>query len=69
MAFTTTQLTALETAIAQGALEVQYQDKKVKYHSLKEMLTLRDIIRKELGVLDDSRKPRRLYSSFTKGTK
>lgn len=49
MAFTQEQLTALESSIALGALEVQYTDRKVKYHSLSEMMRLRDAMRAELG--------------------
>jgi len=50
MAFTSDQLTALETAIAQGALSVQYNDRRVTYHSLDEMLRLRNQMRSELGL-------------------
>ena len=49
MAWTQTQLDALEEAIAQGSLSVQYGDKRVQYRSLDEMLRLRDLMRKELG--------------------
>jgi hypothetical protein len=50
MAFTQTQLTALETAIAQGALSVQFGERRITYHSLDEMIRLRDTMRSELGV-------------------
>ena len=50
MAWTQAQLTSLEAAIALGALEVEYEDRKVKYRSLKEMRSIRDSIRKELGL-------------------
>jgi hypothetical protein len=50
MAYTQTQLDALETAIAQGALSVQFNDKKVTYNSYPEMIRLRDSMRSELGV-------------------
>lgn len=50
MAFTQTQLTALESAIAQGVLSVQFNDRRVTYHSLDEMIRLRDTMRSELGV-------------------
>lgn len=51
MAFTTEQLTALENAIAEGVKRVKYQDKEVEYRSLEEMITLRDAMRRELGIV------------------
>jgi hypothetical protein len=50
MAFSQDQLNALESAIAQGALSVRFADRTVTYHSLGEMLKLRDTMRAELGV-------------------
>jgi hypothetical protein len=50
MAFTNDQLSALETAIAQGALSVQYADRRVTYHTMDEMLRLRNQMRSELGL-------------------
>lgn len=51
MAFTQTQLTALENSIAQGVLTVRYSDGRlITYHSAKEMLSLRDKMRAELGI-------------------
>jgi len=50
MAYTQTQLDALEAAIAQGALSVQFGERKITYHSLAEMTSLRDTMRSELGV-------------------
>lgn len=64
MAYTQPQLDALETAIAEGALKVEYGDKKVEYRSLNEMIRIRDIMRSELGQLP---KPRRTLASFSKG--
>lgn len=54
MAFTVTQLNSLEEAISEGALEVQYQDKRVRYASLSEMKKLRDLMRSELGMTETS---------------
>lgn len=45
-------LTSLEKAIAQGVLRVQYADRVVQYRSLAEMLQIRDIIRRELGLVE-----------------
>ncbi len=50
MAFTESQLTALETAIAKGVLSVQYADRRITYQSLTEMIKLRDVMRAEIGV-------------------
>ena len=50
MAFTSDQLTALETAIAQGALSVRFADRSITYNSYAEMIRLRDSMRSELGV-------------------
>lgn len=50
--FTTEQYDALNKAIAQGTLTVEYGDKKVTYRSLSEMLRIRDLIGKELGLVD-----------------
>lgn len=47
--FTLEKLYALECAIADGTLEVQYSDKKVRYRNLDEMLKIRDLMKKELG--------------------
>lgn len=66
MAFTQAQLTALDDAIALGALEVRYQDKTVQYRSLSEMLQLRDLMRRELGLASAANT--RIYPSHSKGT-
>lgn len=65
-AFTLAHLEALEKAIAEGVLEISYSDKTVKYRSLDEMLRIRDVMRKELGITTGT--ARRLYMSTCKGT-
>jgi len=51
MAWTPDDLTALDAAIATGALRVGYADgKSVTYRSLDEMIALRGLIRRELGL-------------------
>ena len=65
MAFTQIQLTALENAIAQGALTVKYQDKTVTYRSLSEMLQLRETMKKELGLTGSQYQ--RIKPEFSKG--
>lgn len=61
--FTEDQFNTLNAAIAQGVLEVKYADKTVIYRSLKEMLTLRTLMKEELGIKRSGRK----YAKFNKG--
>jgi len=65
MAFTQAQLDALEEAIAQGVLEVKYQDREVRYRSMNQMLQLRDLMRRSLG---KAPKSSRIHAKFKKGT-
>lgn len=48
--FTLERLEALEAAIADGVLSVQYSDKNITYRSMKEMLQARDLMRRKLGL-------------------
>jgi hypothetical protein len=66
MAFTQTQLDALETAIAAGTLEVSVGDKKVRYHSLDEMIRLRDLIKNQLATDAQTPKSRASFATFMK---
>ena len=66
MAYTTTQLAALETALTSGNLEVRYGDKLVKYQSTADMRALRADMRGELiaaGLLADA--PQRGVATVT----
>ncbi len=65
MAFTVTTLNDLEKAIGSGARRIQYQDREVDLRTQKDMLALRRLIRKDLGL--DQPKSRRLGSSYSKG--
>lgn len=64
MAWTQTQLDALEKAIAEGTLRVKYENKEVEYRSLEDMLKVRDLIRKELGIV--SSKGQRIIATHSK---
>jgi len=64
MAFTTTQLAAIEEAIASGTLTVKYSDKQVTYQSTTELLRVRDVIRRELGLVATA--STRVYPSVSK---
>jgi len=48
MAFTLTQLTAIEAAIASGTLKVRYDGKEVNYQTMDQLLNARRVIREEL---------------------
>ena len=49
MAWTQTDLDAVEAAIASGELEVQYSDKSVRYRSITELLRARDVLKSALA--------------------
>lgn len=48
--FSTAGLNAIEEAIAGGFLEVEYDGKQIRYRSLSELLQIRDMIRRKLGL-------------------
>ncbi len=50
MAFSQAQLDAIEAGIAAGTTSVSYEGKSVTYRSLDEMLRIRDIIMRALGI-------------------
>ena len=62
--WTQTDLDALEGAIKSGITHVQFADRSVTYRSLDDMLKLRDIIQKELGLTTSNQTH---YSMFRKG--
>lgn len=64
MAFTQTQLDALESAIATGSLECMFDGKQVRYRSLDEMMRIRDSIMSALGLNSTTR--RFSVAAFTK---
>lgn len=67
MAYTITQLAALEQAIASGARSVSYDGKSVTYNSLSEMRKIRDEMRLELGLVEPGRGVRRTVAGFVRG--
>jgi len=50
MAFTQAQLDAIEEGIAAGVTSVSYEGKSASYRSIDEMLRIRAIIRRALGL-------------------
>lgn len=68
MAYTTTQLQALEDAIASGELTVTYEGKTVTYRSIKDLMAARDFVKGELeaaGTITETY-PRRSYAAYSK---
>lgn len=63
--WSSSDLAALEKAIAQGARSVQYSDKKVTYGSLDEMMRIRTMIRTELGL--NTKNVNRTYAKYSRG--
>ncbi|MEQ6290524.1 phage head-tail joining protein [Vogesella sp. GCM10023246] len=49
MAFTQTQLDAIEKALARGERVVQYADRRVEYRSVAELIELRNTIQRDLA--------------------
>lgn len=49
MAWTQAQLTALEDAIATGAMRVTHDGKTVEYRSIAEMIQVRNMMRAAMG--------------------
>lgn len=70
MAFTQAQLDALDTAIAQGARSVQYADRTTVFHTLDEMIALRNLMASEIAgavVEGQMPRPRAWYVHSAKG--
>jgi hypothetical protein len=66
--WTAAQLAALEEAIAEGVTTVQYSDRQVVYRSLTDMLRLRDVMRRDIGLLaSDGTGTRRYFEYSGKG--
>lgn len=66
MSFTQDQLDTLEKAIAAGTTQVRFADgHSVQYASLSDMLRVRDMMRRDLGV--SATNSGRRYGKFTSG--
>lgn len=68
MAFTVTQLAAVEAALASGELTVEYDGKRVTYRNVSELRDARDLIRAELidaGTITETQ-PRRSYAAHSR---
>lgn len=62
MAYSQTDLDAIEESIASGTLKVKYADKEVTYRSLDELMKIRDMIRRSLGKTSTSGNLNPVYS-------
>lgn len=63
--FTTDDLAAINEAIASGALEVEYNDRRVRYRSMRDLIAARDLIRRDLNIKNRSS---RILCEAKKGT-
>jgi hypothetical protein len=59
--FTQAQLDALNAAIASGVTEVRYQDRTVRYDSMRDLLTARAIVYQSLNPPNSLNAPTRQY--------
>lgn len=66
MAFTQTQLDAIETAIASGELTVNFEGKSVTYRSMDDLVKARNLIKAELAAASSTAPSRVSYTSFEK---
>ncbi|MFP4209578.1 MAG: phage head-tail joining protein [Wenzhouxiangella sp.] len=61
---TQTDYEALVRAINSGHRQVRFGDRTVEYRSLEEMMRVRDLMARELGLV---RRKNRVFTSFSKG--
>lgn len=50
MAWTTTDLSTIEAAIAAGTLRVQFGERSIQYHSISDLMKVRDAIQTSISV-------------------
>lgn len=67
MAWTQTQLDAVEVAIASGELTVRFGDRTVTYRSMDELLQARGVIRDSLAAEGGSATDRFSFAQTSKG--
>lgn len=67
MAFSQSQLTALETAIASGTRTVSYDGTSVTYHSLDEMMRLRATMQADVDATNGTPKVKSSLAQFQRG--
>lgn len=67
MAWTMTDYEALKQAIATGAREVQFKDKRVSYRTLAQMQSILKAMEAELGIANANRRPKVRAARFRNG--
>jgi len=69
MSFSTTQLTALESAIASGELEVTFDGKTVKYRDTESLIAAYNFVKQKLEAQGDlaSTRVRTSFAAHAKG--
>jgi hypothetical protein len=67
VAFSQTDLDALDAALRTGSTRVRYADREIQYRSLAELQQLRNIMRRELGQVSNGAS-RRTLLAHDKGT-
>ncbi len=64
--WTQADVDALEAAIKTGAIEVQYENRRVRYNSTTEMLKLLQTMKDTVAKATESPRSRTSYGSFSK---
>jgi len=67
MTWTTADLTAINDAIKSGARSVSMGGRTITYHTLDEMLKVRNLIRAELGMIGEDAGRTHRYGTHSKG--
>ena len=67
MSYTATQLQALKSALANGALIVRYEDRMVTYRSVEELTQAIQIVEGELAAASGTARHSRSFARFSKG--
>lgn len=68
MAWTQSDLDAIDAALAKGVKRVQYDNQMVEYHSLDELLKLRDLIANTVGNITPPPRTVGVYASGLQGS-
>ncbi len=62
--FTQTQLDAVNAAIANGKLTVEYDGKRITYRSMAELMQARELIRADLAAASNASTSRSVLAEF-----
>jgi len=67
MAYIQADLDAINSAIASGEMEVSYRDKRIKYRSIDELISAKNLIQADLNAQSNVRPNRQLRVNVGKG--